>query len=275
MTQEQNEETHELSQATYQETKYADMSWEVVGEFLNQESFEPLAFAVLEGDAATTTDPMFANYGGIPEDGAGQRFHGTAGRYEPTRRSVRTIEEESEDIEQQLEALRAEYEAKIVSARQEGFEEGKLAAIAELDERMLVIEERYGQVLQDVGMQISDNIQQLEKSAVDLSLEIAHKLVGTVVEINPEYILEIVRESIRLSGGAVIKSIHVSPQDHEFLSLLNLPKQFKEYDGTWNFEADETVHSGCIVVTSGGEVDFQLDPAWERIKDKVARVVAA
>jgi flagellar biosynthesis/type III secretory pathway protein FliH len=272
--QQSTDEVKELSQSSYKATQYSDSLWEVVGEFLNQESFEPLGFEVLASDTDMTADPMFADYGGIPRDGSTQRFHGTAGRFEPNRKGVRSIDEDAEETEAALDTLRAEYEAKLVQVREAAFEEGKLAAIAELDERMSVIEERYGQVLQDVGMQISDNITHIEKSAVELSLQIAQKLVGTVVEINPEYILGIVRESIQLAGGAIIKAIKVSPQDHEFLSLLNLPKQFKEYDGTWSFEADATVNSGCIVITSGGEVDFQLEPAWERIKSKVARVVA-
>jgi flagellar biosynthesis/type III secretory pathway protein FliH len=272
--QESTDEVKELSQGSYKATQYADCSWEIVGEFLNQESFEPLGFEVLARDTDMTADPMFADYGGIPQDGDTQRFHGAAERFEPNRRGVRSFDEDDEDTEAALDALRAEYEAKLLQVQEAAFEEGKLAAIAELDERMRTIEDRYGQVLQDVGMQISDNISHIEKSAVELSLQIAQKLVGTVVEINPEYILGIVRESIQLAGGAIIKSIKVSPQDHEFLSLLNLPKQFKEYDGTWSFEADATVNSGCIVITSGGEVDFQLDPAWERIKSKVARIVA-
>ena len=34
----------------------------------------------------------------------------------------------------------------------------------------------------------------------------------------------------------------------------------------WTFEPDESIHIGCVVVTAAGEVDFNLDKAWERIR---------
>ncbi len=276
MTQQSDPPVQELSQETYRESQYEDVSWEIVGEFLNQERFEPLGFQVVNVDVGATTDPMFADYGGIPDDRTSERYHGADKMtFNPGKRSVTNLVEEQEvQFEARLDEMQKEFEAKIEAAKREGFEAGRLAATEEIDQRNKVIEDRYAQVLEDVGLQISDNIKQIENQSVDLSVQIARKLIGTCVDINPEYILDIVRESIRLSGGAVIQSIKVSPQDHEFLTLLNLPKQFKEYDGTWQFERDDTVASGCIVITSGGEVDFQLDAAWERIKEKVARVVA-
>jgi flagellar biosynthesis/type III secretory pathway protein FliH len=96
--------------------------------------------------------------------------------------------------------------------------------------------------------------------------------VGAIVDINPEYIIDIIKEGIALAGGAKIKSIKVSPQDLEFLNLLNLSKQFKKFDGGWSFEGDDTIKSGCVVEMIGGVVDYQIDKAWERIRDQVVKV---
>jgi flagellar biosynthesis/type III secretory pathway protein FliH len=276
MPEQEKELQEALSQITYKGTPYEDCSWELVGEFLNQDSFEPSSFAVLDG-RTMIADPMFADYGGVPPAGDERRFHGTGGgdRFDPNRRQVRSMEEEQEAADEIAEQLRAEHARELEAARAEAFQEGRIAAIEELDERMKIIEDRYASVLEDVGQQIGENLKTMEHQAVNLAIQISQKLIGTVVEINPEYILGIVREAIKLAGGAIIRSIRVSPQDHEFLSLLSLPKQFKEYDGTWNFEADGSVKSGCVVMTSGGEVDFQIEPAWERIKEKVVKVIAA
>ncbi len=275
MPEQEKELQEALSQITYKGTPYEDCSWELVGEFHNQNSFEPSSFAVLDG-RTMIADPMFADYGGVPPAGDQVRFHGGGGgRFDPNRRQVLSMEEDQKAAEQIADQLRAEHGRELEAVRAEAFQEGRLAAVEELDERMKVIEGRYATVLEDVGQQISENLKTMEHQAVNLAIQISQKLIGTVVEINPEYILGIVREAIKLAGGAIIRSIRVSPQDHEFLSLLSLPKQFKDYDGTWNFEADESVKSGCVVMTSGGEVDFQIDPAWERIKDKVVKVIAA
>ena len=34
-------------------------------------------------------------------------------------------------------------------------------------------------------------------------------------------------------------------------------------------EADESIHMGCILVTSAGEVDYDLEKGWERIRSQV------
>jgi len=54
---------------------------------------------------------------------------------------------------------------------------------------------------------------------------------------------------------------------------MGIARMLKEYDGTWLFEADEGIKSGCVVETSAGVVDFQLDQAWERVAGNVVRVI--
>lgn len=269
----QNEEQD--SQASYTPTKYQDSSWELVGEFINQESFEPLGFQVIN-TASVRTDPMFADYGGTENSETQERFHGSrGGHYNPLKNSLATQEEEREEAQRSLDKLKADHIQELEQVRQNAFDEGRLSAIVEADERMKIYEERFAAVLEDVGGQITESVKGLERQACELAIEIAHKLIGEAVEINPEYIISIVEQAINLSGGAIIQTVRVSAQDHEFIKLLNLPKQFSNYDGTWNFERDDSVRSGCIVVTSAGEIDFQLEPAWERVRDKVVRVIAS
>jgi flagellar biosynthesis/type III secretory pathway protein FliH len=216
---------------------------------------------------------MFADYGGLSQAAGNARPHSGAGdRFSPSGRPKKAREEaEVEDSGPKISL--EEHEHALSEARAAAFQEGRLAAVAEADERMRGVEERYISVLEDIGAQLNESIRSIEQEAVKLALQISEKLVGTIVEINPEYILSIVQEAIKLSGGATIKSVKVSPQDFEFISLLNLPKQFKEFDGTWHFEPDETVKSGCIVNMAGGEVDYQLDAAWERIREHVVKVI--
>jgi flagellar biosynthesis/type III secretory pathway protein FliH len=118
---------------------------------------------------------------------------------------------------------------------------------------------------------MNQELQALEASAVKLAVEIGEKIVGHAVEINPEYITNIVRQALGKAGGAAIKTVRVSPQDLEFIQVVGVAKQLKEFDGTWAFEADDTIRAGCVVSTSAGEVDFQIDKAWERMRDAVLK----
>jgi flagellar assembly protein FliH len=128
-------------------------------------------------------------------------------------------------------------------------------------------------VLKDLIQQSERTLQELESDAVKFSLEIAKKLVGQAVEINPEYIIEIVREALSKVGSALIERVRVSPQDFEFIEIFGVRKMLDDSDQSWNFESDETVRSGCVVDTSAGEIDYQLEEAWQRIAEQVMRVV--
>jgi len=115
----QNEE--EDSQASYQPTQYQDCSWELVGEYLNQETFEPLGFQVIN-TATVRTDRMFADYGGIEDANAAERYHGSRGRnYKPLKNSLEAIEEEREETLRALEQLKADHVNEIQLAKQVAF----------------------------------------------------------------------------------------------------------------------------------------------------------
>jgi flagellar assembly protein FliH len=173
---------------------------------------------------------------------------------------------------EQERILREEFEQQVAAAHAEGVEKGRTEAFAETEEKLKGVEQRYATLVEDMGAQIQERVSDVERKAVQFAVEVARKLVGSIVEINPEYILTIIKEAIALTGGASIKSIRVSPQDLEFLKLLSPEKQFKEFDGTWSFVADETIRQGCVVETSAGSAEYDLEKAWERIKEQVAKV---
>jgi flagellar assembly protein FliH len=269
------ESTKELTQDTYRPTQYADTSWPVVGDFINQDFFEPSEFPVVER-SNVVTDPMFADYGGGSDTTVTKRLHAANGQQQyAANKKGRPMSEEdvAEEINAALARQAEEFQQQLEQAKAQAFEEGRLSTMEEADTRMQAVEQRYAVVLEDIGTQLNESLRGVERQAVDLAIMISEKLVGQIVEVNPEYLIGIVREGIRLSGGAVIQNIRVSPEDYEFIKLLNLPKQFKDYDGTWEFIADETIRAGCIVTTAAGEVDYQVDKAWERVKEQVIKVL--
>ena len=168
--------------------------------------------------------------------------------------------------------LEEEHARQLEELRVQVAEEARLENERQSEERLKAIEERYATLIEDMNTQIQEGIEGVERRAVEFAVQIAKKLVGAIVEVNPEYILGIIKEATKLTGGATIKTIRVSPQDLEFVKMLSPEKQFKEFDGSWSFQADETIHAGCVLETSSGEVELDLDKAWERIKDSVVKV---
>lgn len=178
----------------------------------------------------------------------------------------------AKQAEEERKALEEEHARHIEEVRASAKEEALDEARRESEEKLKAIEERYATLVDDMGVQIREGVEGIERRAVDFAVHIAKKLVGNVVEVNPEYVLGVIQEAVKLTGGATIKAIRVSPQDLEFLKVLSPDRQFKEFDGSWSFQADETIHAGCVVETSSGQVEFNLDKAWERIKESVLKV---
>ncbi len=148
-------------------------------------------------------------------------------------------------------------------------EEGRNSARTEAEENLKALEARLSTTLDDMRVQISESLTTTEQKAAELALLIARKLIGSVVESSSDYILPIVKEAIALSGSAQIKHIRVSTRDYEFLQNIKPAALGAESDAAWSFEADDSIHIGCVVVTTGGEVDLNLEQAWERIRAQI------
>lgn len=260
----------EQTQTSFSSSEYADQSWEIIGELQEQHSFSALGVPVIS-QSEMVVDKMFADYGGIPPESTTRRWHlpqhlAMHGEDEQKRREAETEARLIKMTPEELEVIKE-------AAFQNGLQEGLAQVATNQVERMGNLENRLGTVLRDLTKQINENLVRVEKDAFQLSLEISKKIIDEAVEINPEYIVKIVHEALGLAGGAVIKTVRVSAQDLEFIEFAGVRKALEQFEGNWQFQADETIKAGCIVETSAGEIDFQLDQAWQRVKDFVVKVI--
>jgi flagellar biosynthesis/type III secretory pathway protein FliH len=256
-----------LTQNTYRETAYEDASWEVVGQPPSKEEFLPEKFPVL-GRADVLVDPMFADFGGLESGDLPERWHLPEGvGYYPKEEGVEAAREE----ENRLTLKEEEYQRALAEAHEKGKEEGALDASIQYTQKLQEIEQRLNTILQDIVQQVRGEVAKSERDSVQLALSIAEKLLGTAVEINPEYIVQVVKEGLTLAGAATIYKIRVSTEDMEFIEVLGISRTLQSNDSNWTFEADSTIRAGCVLETSAGEVDFRLDAAFERIKDAVMK----
>ncbi|MBX7143847.1 MAG: flagellar assembly protein FliH [Oligoflexia bacterium] len=252
------------SQTDFVPTPYKDQSWEIIGEAAESQEFVPME---VEAVASTshTVDPMFADYGGFAGQGEGKRWH------LPEHLSIEVARQEKEEEAPGQRLTDEEIAAIKEAAKAEGHAAGKAEAEAGFTEQIKLMQDRLVALFQDMGQQLKGHLGEIETSALELSLAISEKVVGYAVEINPEYIQKVISDALGHAGGAVIRKVRVSPQDYEFIQVVGVAKQLKEFDGSWDFESDESIKTGCIVETSAGQVDFQLDSAWERIRDNVLK----
>ena len=186
-----------------------------------------------------------------------------------TREEQRLKIQHEKEISEQVILTQPKIDQMLKVAFENGREEAMAEAVTSNNERFVEMEGKLKTLLLDLSEQEQSRAAELEKAALRLSLDISRKVIDHAVEINPEYIVEIIRDALSLSGGARVKKVKVSPQDMEFIEVLKVAQSIREFDGSWNFEADETIKAGCILESSAGSIDLQVDKAWERIRDKV------
>ena len=258
------------SQADYEPTPWEDANWEIVGEVSATLEFTPMAVAVCEAEAEQISDSMFPDYGGRDTSGKPTRWH----LPEELGSSYQSGEKQQVTDEPEIARLRLEELEKIKAEEfARGVAQGRADAQAEDGARVAEMQERLATLMQDLKTQMDEVRTEVESQAVNLSLAVARKIIDQAVEINPEYIVDILREAISQAGASVIRSIRVSPEDLEFIEFASIEAKLREMDSNWQFIADPTVRAGCVLETSAGEIDFQLDRAWERVRDQVVKVI--
>jgi flagellar biosynthesis/type III secretory pathway protein FliH len=169
------------------------------------------------------------------------------------------------------EAL-ASSEDELAALKEQAYAEGLAAGRSELSDAKAQIEARYEELFADAQAQFTEALRNAERQAVELSFQVAQKLIGTVLESDRSYIQEVITQALQAAAGSDVIRIRVSPQDFEFLSLNDVAAAIQaKRGGTWKFERDDSIRAGCIVSTNAGEIDFDLDASWGRMRDKVLR----
>ena len=261
--------TKSPSQTGYVPSDYSNTSWEILDDVRLSEDFEPMDVEVLD-PGASVVDPFFRDYGGRSKEQGSRRWHvPDDSEYTQQINSRREAEAESERrqslLPEEIEAIKAHAFAAGV---EHATRESSAAHAVQVEQQT----QRLAQLLSELQQQLEQTKTQAQKDCVALALEVSRFIIQGAVEVNPEYIVSLVKEAVEQSGSAAIKRIRVSPADMEFIEFISLKESFKQLQGRWEFEADQTITSGCVVDTSAGEVDFRLDQAWERVRDKIVKV---
>ena len=265
----ETETTQKLSQTSYEPSPWEDSSWPIIGHMSETNEFNPLEIGVVAVEAHQVVDPMFADFGGRYAGESASRWHLpdalSAGRSrvvnepeQPQEPMVTMTEQEFAEVRQQ------DYQAGVRDAAEQ--------AAAESHATLQAAQQRIEQTLLDMQQQLAESLQTIQQQATQLALAIAKKIIDRAVEINPEYIVDILASAIRLKGTAAIRVIRVSPQDFEFIQLVGVGKSIPEFDAQWQFVEDPSIKAGCVIETSAGVIDYQLDPAFERIQEQVVKI---
>lgn len=126
------------------------------------------------------------------------------------------------------------------------------------------------QLLQNMQDALNQLDEQLAQSLLDLSLEIARKMVCENLQVNPEIILKIVSEAIS-SLPHFNQNAHLilHPDDADLVR-----KQMGEHlsHAGWKIFTDMQIkRGGCRVETSHSQVDATMEARWKRVVESMGQ----
>ena len=167
-----------------------------------------------------------------------------------------------------------ELENMQLHAREEGYQaghqEGYQAGYAEGAKKAAVEADQLGALVSSMELALKDVDQQVAQGLLDLSLELAKQMVHHALAINPEILLNIVRDAIselpHFNPGA---HIVLHPDDAEILRA-HMGEQLA-HSGWKILEDAQITKGGARIETANTQIDATVETRWQRIASNLGQ----
>jgi flagellar assembly protein FliH len=181
------------------------------------------------------------------------------------REAAKIVQQAHQQAEQVRRQAEAAGRAAAVEAAQKALDEkiaGRLNSfVAALD-----------QLVSETDEAKSDWLRRWEQSAVAVSAAIAQRVIRRELAQQPEISLEWIRESLRLAAGANEITLHLNPSDYDLLGggADKLAASLGKLAPTKIVADPEVTGGGCVVQTSRGRIDQQIESQLARIEEELS-----
>lgn len=157
--------------------------------------------------------------------------------------------------------LDAIHEATRIEGYNVGFEEGRAAGVAAAEEAMAESVRRLAALVDGIHENHASFFRAAERQVVDLSLQIAGKVIEREVENMPDMAINVIRAALEEMDARTAVRVRVNPADEALLrrrwSQVVPPSIGAD---RVELQQDERVASGgAIIETTHGQVDAQLE----------------
>jgi len=163
-------------------------------------------------------------------------------------------------------------------AKDEGYSDGIKQAREEIEsERQSALQESRD-ILEEARQTKLAMMRSSETDIVNLAVAIAKKVIATELSINPEIIVNVLREALNFLDHPENITVYVNPQDLEKLLEAVKTGDFSEVrsnDINMGIRADKRISSGgCMVESEAGSVDARLESRMANVEKAVKEVAA-
>jgi flagellar assembly protein FliH len=191
-----------------------------------------------------------------------------------------TKQQAEHDIQAWWKQKEQEWQQAAQQAKSDGFEQGvrdgekEGLKEAEREYRDLIAEAK--DVLEQAYHDREEIVSEAEPFLVELSVEIAKKVIQQELSMNPDALLELIRQMLQRSKESISVDICVHPSDYDFVKKQK--HQLMETTGgqvELNIFPDHSIaDGGCILRTSFGSMDARVDSQLEEIQETLLQIAA-
>ncbi len=158
----------------------------------------------------------------------------------------------------------------LKNIRQQAHDEGGAQGYASGIQQARSEVEQIHALLQNLQVALNRMDEQVAQSLLDLSLEIAHKMVGEALQVKPEVILKIVSDAISsLPHFNQNAQLILHPDDAE-LVRKHMGDQLS-HTGWKIFTDTQIKRGGCRVETAHSHVDATTEARWKCVVESIGQ----
>lgn len=146
----------------------------------------------------------------------------------------------------------------------EGYQAGYEAGHTEGREQAEKAAEQLADLARECAASLSKIEADIGQELIDLAVRIAEQVVHRTVKTEPEALLSIVDDILRLdTGKSALLQLFVHPDD---LTMVSQYIQDSPDTSLWRVLPDDTITpGGCKARTALGDIDATLEKRWERV----------
>ena len=169
------------------------------------------------------------------------------------------------------------WQRKLEEAKQQAYEEGFANGRKETEDKLLGGFQKSNQILRKTAERLHGDLallmQEQEQQMLRLVLAIARKVVGLEVSLNPDIVLEVLRNGLRLMNEKTVVRIvvHGSDLQHVRGQLDQLRMQFDLPANVEILPSDTLEPGGVRIESEHGSVDADIATQFEEIARRMLK----
>ncbi|KQY83116.1 flagellar assembly protein FliH [Paenibacillus sp. Root52] len=197
---------------------------------------------------------------------------------EASEEAERLLQEAREQIDSWWQEQRMQDEHLTEAMRsqgfQQGFEEGKVQAELDLQVQIEEMMREAREVLEEAYVAKDQIIQEAEPFLVDLACGIAEKVIDMQLTVEPEQMLELIRQNLSRKREQGMITLCVAPDQFSFVQAAREELSLAiDSQAELQILPDATVKDkGCVIRSSFGSVDARIDTQLTEIKKELIRL---